>query len=203
LRVCLVSSYPPCKARLSEYAYQLVDELDKLDKIDALTVLADVDTPSVERLGRKTRVQRVWKPDSSLSILLIPFRLLKLKPDVVHFNCHFFSMGNKRTANLAGLCLIPLCRLLGLKVVTTFHHLGIDGQDLGELGVKRSFLNRLGISVGYFLVYKSNVVVSHVKNQVRRRNTDSIIISGDTFELPISIDKIPKADTLYAYYPHR
>jgi len=158
-----VSSYPPSRARLSEFGYRLVKELDAVDGIDEVLVLADERGPKVERCGEKTTILRTWKPDNPLSIFSLIFKLLKLTPDVVHFNMNFFSMGNSRIANLIGLCLIPICRVLGFRVVITFHYFG-TGTNLEEFGIKNSLLNRLGLILGKFLATRAHVVVSLVKN---------------------------------------
>lgn len=189
MRVCLVSSYPPHKARLSEYAYHLVRELDAIDEIKEIIVLADEARPFIQKFGRKTVIYRVWKPDDPISIFKVIFKLLRLRPDVVHFNMHFFSMGNTRAANTVGLFLIPLCRILGFDVVTTFHHLGISDQDLEEFGVNRSFLNLLGLSLGYFLIAKSKMLISHVKNLRRKPRNVLYIPHGTVFGKDIGSEK--------------
>jgi len=148
---------------LSEFGYRLVKELDAVDGIDEVLVLADESGPKVERYGEKTTIFRTWRPDNPLSVFSLIFRLLRLRPDVVHFNMNFFSMGNSRVANLIGLCLIPICRVLGFRVVTTFHYFG-TGTNLEEFGVKNSCLNHLGLILSKFLVTRSHVAVSLVKN---------------------------------------
>lgn len=162
-----MSSYPPSKARLSEFGYRLVKELDAVDGVDEVLVLADEHNPKVERCGEKTTVFRVWRPDNPLSILSLIFKLLKLRPNVIHFSVNFFSMGNSRVANMVGLGLIPLCRILGFRVVATFHYYG-TGTNLEEFGVNNSFLNRLGLFLGKFLATRAHVTVSLVKNLLGR-----------------------------------
>jgi len=162
-----VSSYPPSRARLSEFGYRLVKELDAVDGINEVLVLADESSPKVERFGEKTTIFRAWRPDNPLSIFSLIIKLLRLRPDVVHFSVNFFSMGNSRVATLVGFCLIPICRILGFGVVTTFHYFG-TGTDLEEFGVKNSRLNRLGLVLGKFLATRAHVVVSLVKNLLDR-----------------------------------
>lgn len=162
-----MSSYPPSRARLSEFGYRLVKELDAVDGIDEILVLADKHNPKVERFGEKTTIFRTWRPDNPLSIFSLIFKLLELRPDVVHFSVNFFSMGNSRVASLAGFCLILICRVLGFRVVTTFHYFG-TGTDLEEFGVKNSCLNRLGLILGRFLATRAHVTVSLVKNLLYR-----------------------------------
>jgi len=164
LRVCLVSSYPPSRARLSEYGYQLVRELDTVKEIDDIFVLANRNSPRIEKVGERTTVLRTWKSDNPFSFFSLIFKMLKLRPDVVHFNVHFFSMGNLRITNFIALWLIPILRILGFRVVTTFHHFGSNNLDLEEFGIRKSLFNQLGLILSNFLVTRSDMVVSHIKD---------------------------------------
>jgi len=163
LRVCFVSSYPPNRARLSEYAQSLVRELANRRRIDEVHILADVVGDSKNRAWESSKVEvlRVWRADHPFSILGIIPCILKLRPDVVHFNVHFQSYGRSRITNFVGLLLAPICRLLGLRVVATVHNFG-DMVDLEKVHVKPSFLNRLGIFVvtKLMLSLTSKVVVT-------------------------------------------
>jgi hypothetical protein len=70
LKICFVSSYPPNRARLSEYAKQLVTELANLPNIAKLNVLADQTSNSGGKLPENSKISlmRVWKQDNILSI---------------------------------------------------------------------------------------------------------------------------------------
>lgn len=164
MRVCFVSSYPPNRARLSEYAQSLVDELAKKSIIDRIYILADVPTNSNKSLSNpKISVFHVWKPDSILSILGILLYILKLKPDIVHYNMHFQSWGRSRFANFIGLSLIFLSRLLGFKVLAEIHNLG-EKVDLEKVHLKPTILNKLGILVATKLILTAPRVVVKVKS---------------------------------------
>ena len=165
MRICVISSYPPNRARLSEYGMSLVKELADRPAISAVFVLADAVLGSKRRSteGSKIEIFRVWKADSPLSILRILPQILKLKPDVVHFNIHFQSYGRKRIANFVGLSLVFLCRLLCLKVVVTLHNLA-EKVDWQKVGFKNSLLNRVGVLVATKLVLSASRVVVTVRS---------------------------------------
>lgn len=165
MRVCFVSSYPPNYARLSEYTKSLVNELEKRGLINDIHVVADMvgGTRNRAQEGRSIEVLRVWKPDDLFSILGIVPKLLKLKPDVVHFNVHFQSFGRNRLSNFFGLSLISMCRLLGLKVVATAHNFG-ELVDLAKVKVKPSLLNRIGMFVATKFVLSASKVVVKVRS---------------------------------------
>lgn len=173
LRICFISSYPPNRARLSEYAKSLLKELANSPAIDKIYVLADTIDGSKNRLreGSKVEVLRVWKADNPFSILSIIPQILKLKPDVVHFNVHFQSYGRKRLANFIGLSLVFLCRFLGLRVVASVHNFG-EKVDLKKVRLKPSLLNRVGILVATKLILSASKVVVTVRSYaeyLRRR----------------------------------
>ncbi|HKZ87829.1 MAG TPA: glycosyltransferase [Candidatus Bathyarchaeia archaeon] len=167
LRVCFVSSYPPNRARLSEYAQNLVNELANRPAIDKIYLLVDKSAASKQPVNKdsKVKVLRVWKADNFLSILAILSYILKLKPDVVHFNVHFQSFGRSRLANFTGLSLIFLCRLMGFKVLAEVHNLG-EKVDLEKVRLKPSMLNKMGILIATKLILSAPRIVVTVRSYV-------------------------------------
>ncbi len=165
LRVCFVSSYPPTHARLSEYAQNLVSALASKPAIDALYLLVDKSNSpeKVMQEDPKVKIFRVWKTDSLLSILSVMFYILKLRPDIVHFNVSFQSFGKNKLTNATGLSLILLCRLLGFRVVAGVHTLA-EVTDLEKFGVKPSLLNRIGILMATKLILSAQSVVVLVRS---------------------------------------
>jgi glycosyltransferase involved in cell wall biosynthesis len=166
LRICFVSSYPPNRARLSEYAQDLAKEIANRPKIDEMYLLIDksvgLDCP-IPNDNSKIKIRRIWKADDSLSILGIIIYVLKLRPQVVHFNIAFQSYGRSRLANFTGISLIFLCRLLGFKVLVGLHNLA-DKVDLEKVNVKPTFLNRMGILVATKLILSAPKVVVTVRS---------------------------------------
>jgi glycosyltransferase involved in cell wall biosynthesis len=165
LRICFISSYPPNHARLSEYAKNLVTELAKSPAIDKMHLLTDQTTSSKGTLPENSKINivRVWKQDNLVSILGVMVQVLKLKPDVVHFNIGFQIFGKSRVANFTGLSLVFLCRLCGFKVVVLMHNLG-ELVDLEKVNVKPSFVNKAGIRVTTRLILSASRVVVLVKS---------------------------------------
>jgi len=165
LRVCFVSSYPPNHARLSEYAQNLVNALTGRPAIDTLYLLVDKSARSEEVLPQdpKVKILRVWKADNLLSVLSVMFYILKLRPDVVHFNVSFQSFGKNKLTNVAGLSLILLCRLLGFRVLAGVHTLG-EKADLQKFHQKDSFLNRAGILMATKIILSAQTVVVLVRS---------------------------------------
>jgi Glycosyltransferase len=164
LKVCFVSSYPPNRARLSEYAENLVAELAKRQDIERIFVLADKaeDTQAAPQ-NPKVEVIRAWSADKPLSIFRILYYAKKLRPDVLHFNVHFQSYGKKRLANFVGFMLVPLSRLLGFKTVVLLHNLG-EKVDLRKVNMRPSFVNRAGIQVATKMLLSAQTTVVPVQS---------------------------------------
>lgn len=164
MKICFVSSYPPNRARLSEYAQNLVKELANRPGIDKIYLLADkTNYPNSTNENSKVEVLRVWREDKPSSILGIMPQILKLKPDVVHFNIHFQSFGKSRLANFTGLFTIFLCKLLGVKVLAEVHNLG-EKVDLEKVRMRPSFLNRVGILIATKLILTAPQIVVTVRS---------------------------------------
>lgn len=145
LSVCFVSSYPPNRARLSEYAGALVKELALRPNISKIYILSDVSANNPRNHSEgKVEVKRVWKADNALSILGILIHVIRLNPNIVHFNCNYKSYGNSRIANFIGLCLPLMCRILNKKSIVTFHNLA-ERLDLSKTHLKKLPLDKVGI----------------------------------------------------------
>jgi glycosyltransferase involved in cell wall biosynthesis len=165
VRICLVSSYPPNRARLSEYAQNLVAALASRPAIDTLYLLVDKSSRPESALPKdpKVKVLRVWKPDNFLSVLSVMRYILKLRPDIVHFNVSFQSFGKNKLTNFTGLSLILLSRLFGFRVIAGVHTLG-EMTDLEKFHLKPSLLNRAGILITTKIILSAQSVVVLVRS---------------------------------------
>jgi len=166
IRVCFVSSYPPNRARLSEYAEALVSELAKRNLISKIYVIADV-AKGISRntVSGKIEVRRVWKPDNLPSILGILWQIWKLNPDLVHFNVHFQSFGRTRIANFTGLSLAFLSQLLGKKSLMTIHNFG-EKVDIAKCQIKPSPVTKAGIILATKIISMTSCVSVTVKSYI-------------------------------------
>lgn len=185
--MCIVTSYPPNRARLSEYSKYLIDELAKSSKIDIIYVVADTIDGRENRVMETSKLEiiRTWTPDNSLSVLSLIPKILKLKPSLTHLNVHFQSFGKSRIVNFIGLSLAFLLRLLRVKVLVTIHNLG-EKVDLRKVDLNPSFINRVGIAVVTKVLLRADMLtvtvesyVDHLK-QIHRYNRAVYIRHGTT-----------------------
>jgi glycosyltransferase involved in cell wall biosynthesis len=162
--VSFVSSYPPLRGRLSEYAYSLIEELQKSPSISHIDIITEtLDAFTTERINDKTTAHRIWKSDNPLSLLSITLKIIELKPDIVHFNVHMAVFGRSRISNFIGLSLPFICRIMGFKTVTTLHNI-FDKIDVEKTGYKNTFINRMSAFLVTKLIATSSAVTLTMKS---------------------------------------
>jgi glycosyltransferase involved in cell wall biosynthesis len=164
LRLCFVSSFPPNRGYLAEYAYYLVKHLSEKEDIEII-VLADkfqqserIEEGKVKYLEKVTCV-RCWERNKSISLFNIIANLWKFKPDIVHFNCGIMSWGKSRIVNFVGILIPLITKLLGYHILVTLHNIGetIDPQKLEMFKLKR--LNRFGLWLAIKFLSQVNIAV--------------------------------------------
>ncbi|MFQ5821167.1 MAG: glycosyltransferase, partial [Candidatus Heimdallarchaeota archaeon] len=133
--------------------------------------ISDKLQPHVISMNDKVTLHAIWEPDNVFSILSIPFRILKLRPDLVHFNLHMAVFGKTRLANFVGLSIPFLCRLMGIPCIVTLHNI-VERIKIEKTGMKNTFLNRLGTFLATKLLTLSSLLTVTVRSYVgflRRR----------------------------------
>ena len=164
LSVCFVGCYPPTRGRLAEYSYYLIEELHRFPQIGKLEIIADAEGDyTTERINSKITLHRVWKADKPASLLLIPLKILRLKPHVIHFNVHMAVFGRSRIANFVGLSLPFVCRLMGFKTLVSLHNI-TETIDVEKAGFSNTLLNRLGAFVAIKLLTLASVITLTVRS---------------------------------------
>ncbi len=211
MKVCFISSYPPNRARLSEYAQSLVVAITSQPEVDLFYVLAD-ESP-LPKIGDsqnfKMCVERIWKADGIFSLFKLMYRIIKLKPNIVHFNVSYQSFGKSKLTNIFGLSLILLCRLFGFKVIAAIHTLG-DKADLKQYNVKPTLINKVGILVATKIVLSAQRVVVLVKtysDYLKKRYTHKGVLyipHGASVDVNSSLDSAENAILLFGHMgPHK
>jgi len=78
LKICFISSFPPSRARLSEYAYPLINELQRLPQIGHIDIIADTtNNRTIKKINDKITIYRTWKGGNILSLLSILHKISK------------------------------------------------------------------------------------------------------------------------------
>lgn len=166
LNICFISCFPPSRGRLAEYSYHLINELQRLPEIGHIEIIADAEEYCTKTVNDKITLHRVWKVDKPTSLLFVPLKILRLKPDVVHFNVHMAVFGRSRLANFVGLSLPLVCRLMGFRTLVTLHNI-TEMIDIEKTGFRNTFLNRLGAFIATKLLIIASAVTLTVRSYVK------------------------------------
>lgn len=154
MRICLITAFPPSRHHLSEYGFQLADQLKKYN-VD-FVILGDEYAPYEGELDGY-RVRRCWGFDQSGSGPRILQAIREIKPDVVWFNLVYSTFGANPLKAFAGLCLPALSRACGYRTHVTLHHL-MDHVDLRHADVRYPRLYRAGGTVATRLLLRAHSV---------------------------------------------
>lgn len=172
MHIALVTTYPPSKGTLNEYAYHLVQQLVTKEEVTRITILADVlpDPPDTfDALPPKVEILRVWQHGSKLNLPRILRALQAIKPDVVWYNLQFTLFGGDALSAGLGLMAPMLSRLLGFTSVVLLHNL-METTDLREaVGITNPLsekIQRLGGTLITRMLLTANLVTTTLPRYV-------------------------------------
>jgi glycosyltransferase involved in cell wall biosynthesis len=140
LRIALVTTYPPGKGSLNEYAYHFVRYLRQKTGVKELILLVDelpggesYPAPENEPGLVPMRVIPCWRFEAWRNPLGILTALRRTKPDVVLFNIQFASFGSGKIPVTLGLTTPGLCKLFGFPTIVLLHNI-METIDLKQAG---------------------------------------------------------------------
>ena len=170
MKVCMVSTFPPDPAGVSNYFDKLSRELGKHTYLIALANVTPA--KSGDSKGSCYEINRVWRPNSIVYPLQIVFHVFKAKPNVVHMN-HEYMLYGKPFFSFLFLLLPALIRLARIKVVITMHSVvpkrALNSKFFGHYRGGKHFL--IAKKVAFIFVTKilvafaSKVVVHALSSQ--------------------------------------
>ena len=189
LRVGVVTTYPPGRGSLNEYAFHFVRALEKKQEVAEVILFVDelpageqykanpVDVqPGVLTNGNGTdhasaplRFIPCWQFNNSLNSWRILRAAQQSKPDVVIFNIQFASFGDRKIPAALGLMAPALLRLCGVPTVALLHNI-METVDLKSAGfAKSALLERLIRLVGWVItniLLRANLVAVTIPKYV-------------------------------------
>jgi glycosyltransferase involved in cell wall biosynthesis len=172
MHIALVTTYPPSKGTLNEYAYHLVQQLSPKEEVTRITIIGDLVPETEEQsspLPEKVEILRVWQHGSKRNLLHILRTIRSVKPDIVWYNLQFTLFGGDPLS--AGLSLMApmLTRLMGYKSVVLLHNL-METTDLREaVGVTNPLseaIQRAGGTVITRMLLTANLVTTTLPRYV-------------------------------------
>ncbi|MCF2875172.1 MULTISPECIES: glycosyltransferase [Tenacibaculum] len=195
MKLAIVTSYPPSKVTLNEYAYHLVKSFRQKEKITELILLVD-ETPKEKDLnftekGCKITVKECWKFNSYRNIFSVVKAINKTKPDAILFNLQFMKFGDKKVAAALGLMLPWICKMKKIPTIVLLHNI-LEQVDLESAGftsnkILQKTYNLIGKTLTK-LILKADTVAVTMKKYVdildSKYGTNNVMnIPHGTFEV--------------------
>lgn len=200
LKIALVSPYPPSKGTLNEYAYHLVEQFKEKSEIREITLITDRlpegEAYRIEAGSVPVYVKAVWSFNAIMNIFHILRAVIRSKADVVLFNIHFLSFGDRKVPAALGLMIPMLCRFLGFPSVVLLHNI-VESVDLDAAGItKNKLLSRIfqwfGTLLTHFLLASNQLTVTISKYveilEAKYRTSKVALVPHGSFELPAMPD---------------
>ena len=163
MHLAIISSFPPSRATLCEYAEHLVRALATRPEIGRLSVIADVlpsETQDAALPGLEhVQVDRVWRFNDPGNATRINRSIRTLRPDGVLYNLQFASFGDRPMPASLGLFAPVMTRLTGTPTITLMHNL-METVNLERAGFGANPLREMVIRLGGKLLTRA-VLGSH------------------------------------------
>ncbi|CAM1368205.1 glycosyltransferase [Tenacibaculum xiamenense] len=167
MKLGIVSSYPPSKITLNEYAYHLVKSFVTLDQIEEVILFCDV-TPEEKVLdfpySNKVTIVECWKFNSYNILFSVSKAIKKYKPDNVLFNLQFMKFGDKKIPAALGLLLPKVIKMRGTPNTVLIHNI-LEAVDLESAGFTKNpilkvIYNIIGYTLTRFILSANTVAVT-------------------------------------------
>ncbi|MBK8020811.1 MAG: glycosyltransferase [Chloroflexi bacterium] len=135
MRLVIVSTYPPSRGSLNEYAYYFVDHLRCKPEVDEVVLLVDElpDGATYPEPPEKVRIIPSWRFGAMDNALRIRQAVIDVDPDAVLFNMQFATFGDKRLPGALGLSGPALVKSAGYPVIALMHNI-METVDLSRAG---------------------------------------------------------------------
>ncbi len=140
MRIAFVSTYPPGKGSLNEYAFHFINHLRQKPEVTEVIILAD-DLPDGETYPADDttaglaplRIRPSWRFGAWNNMLRIRQAVKTVQPDVVLFNLQFATFADRRIAGALGLMSPWLAKTTGALTAVLMHNI-METVDLGKAG---------------------------------------------------------------------
>ncbi len=196
MKLAVVTSYPPSKVTLNEYAYHLVKSFRQHQEVSELVILTDIAPEQAvlnfEEEGCHVSVKKCWTFNSYFNITSVMTAIKETKPDAVLFNLQFMKFGDKKIAAALGLLLPKRCVLKKIPTIVLLHNI-MEQVDLESSGfTKNKILQRMYNGIGTlltrFILSADTVAVTidkyvHILKEKYKAN-HIVLIPHGTFEIP-------------------
>lgn len=152
MRIAIVTTHPPSKGSLNEYAFHFVRFLKtKIESVEEIFLLVD-ELPQDAGYPAESQPGEVplhyvpcWAFNAADNVLRIRKAVNDIQPDIVLFNIQFASFGDKKIPAALGLLIPWVLKVSGFKVVVLLHNImetvnlksaGFGGNPLMERAIR-------------------------------------------------------------------
>lgn len=134
-KIGVVTALPPSCTTLNEYGLHLANAFLREDEVAEVVAIADMtNSPKVAETASIT-IDRCWKFNGWLTPLSILKSVRQHRPDVVVFNAHMASFGDRVVPAALGLLSIPLLKMAGFKTGVILHNV-LGGVNLEHTSMR-------------------------------------------------------------------
>lgn len=140
MRIALVSTYPPGKGSLNEYAFHFVSHLRRKPEVSEVLILADdlpdgLSYPADDATSglAPLRIRPSWRFGEWNNATRIQQAVKDVQPDVVLLNLQFATFADRRVQGALGLLSPWLVKSTGPVTVVLLHNI-METVDLGKAG---------------------------------------------------------------------
>lgn len=144
IRVAVVTTHPPGKGTLNEYAYHFVRFLRQKPEVSEVILLVDDLPPGGQYPSDDNDAEAVaplrfvpcWRFGAWNNALRILAAVRQAKPDVALFNLQFATFGDGKVPATLGLLTPALIKALGIPTIVLLHNImeTVDLQSAGFAG---------------------------------------------------------------------
>lgn len=191
MHVAIVTTYPPGKGSLNEYAYHFVRALRQKSEITLVSLLVD-DLPAeaayptpVQAAGEAAvQILPCWSFDGFANARRIVQAVRNVQPDVVLFNLQFATFGGKKLPASLGLLAPRLVNLFGYPTMVLLHNI-METVDLKNAGYAthpwmETIMRTAGSVVTRLLLSVDRVAVTipkYVEILQAKYHTDNVLLA--------------------------
>jgi len=196
MKLGIVTSYPPSKVTLNEYAFHLVKNFREHAQVKEIILFTDVEQEnadtSFEANGCKITIVQCWKFNSCKNVFSIRKAIKKINPDCVLYNLQFMKFGDKKIAAALGLFSPWMTKLMKIPTIVLLHNI-MEAVDLDSAGFTQNKWKAKGYNlIGRFLtsvILKADKVALTISKYIETLKTNYkaenlVLIPHGTFELP-------------------
>jgi len=196
MKLAIVTSYPPSKVTLNEYAYHLVKHFRQHNQITELVLLTDANPQEAAihftEEGCKVTIKKCWTFNKYSNVFSVMKAVKQINPDAILFNLQFMKFGDKKIVAALGLLLPVFCKLKKIPTIVLLHNI-LEQVDLKSAGFTKNKLlqkiyNVIGTTLTKFILAADTVAVTISKYaeilEEKYKAKNVILIPHGTFELP-------------------